>query len=95
MNKKHTYITIYVTTREYGGPEEGGWWYNWTEIDCYLLVGKKKRYKLPKLIEEAKQYAESMDDGTEYWRTSHNGHYFVVVEHNLGSKASKTRPIYC
>ena len=22
-------ITLYMTTREYGGPEEGGWWYNW------------------------------------------------------------------
>ena len=22
-------ITLYLTTREYGGPEEGGWWYNW------------------------------------------------------------------
>lgn len=22
-------VTLYVTTRHYGGPEEGGWWYNW------------------------------------------------------------------
>ena len=22
------YVTIYVTDRAYGGPEEGGWWYN-------------------------------------------------------------------
>ena len=22
-------ISLYMTTREYGGPEEGGWWYNW------------------------------------------------------------------
>ena len=24
-------ITLYLTTREYGGPEEGGWWYNWDD----------------------------------------------------------------
>lgn len=22
-------VTLYLTTRHYGGPEEGGWWYNW------------------------------------------------------------------
>ena len=22
-------VTLYQTTRHYGGPEEGGWWYNW------------------------------------------------------------------
>lgn len=21
-------MTVYIVTREYGGPEEGGWWYN-------------------------------------------------------------------
>lgn len=27
------YIVVTSTTREYGGPEEGGWWYNWTVIE--------------------------------------------------------------
>lgn len=28
------FVTAYEVTRHYGGPEEGGWWYNWyTVID--------------------------------------------------------------
>ena len=23
-----TYVTVYAVTRHYGGPEEGGWWYD-------------------------------------------------------------------
>lgn len=26
------YLVVSGTSRHYGGPEEGGWWYNWTEI---------------------------------------------------------------
>lgn len=25
------FATVYAITRHYGGPEEGGWWYNWYE----------------------------------------------------------------
>ena len=25
------FISVYATTRHYGGPEEGGWWYNRSE----------------------------------------------------------------
>lgn len=26
--KPISYVTVYAITRHYGGPEEGGWWYN-------------------------------------------------------------------
>ena len=92
---KHVYVTVYVTTREYGGAEEGGWWYNWTEVYHSMLIGKKKRRHVQRVLREAKEYAESLDDGTEYWRVNHRGHYFAVVETTQGSKASKKKPIYC
>jgi len=25
---KYTHVNVYAVTRHYGGPEEGGWWYN-------------------------------------------------------------------
>lgn len=25
------YVSVYFVTRHFGGPEEGGWWYNWHE----------------------------------------------------------------
>jgi hypothetical protein len=27
------YVVTYEITRHYGGPEEGGWWYDWTSIN--------------------------------------------------------------
>lgn len=30
--KKKFAVVIYETTRNYGGPEEGGWWYNWESV---------------------------------------------------------------
>jgi hypothetical protein len=30
------YVNVYSVTRHYGGPEEGGWYYNWMEcIETY------------------------------------------------------------
>jgi hypothetical protein len=93
--KKHLYITVYHQYRAYGGPEEGGWWYDWTEVDCHLLVGRDKRHKLPRLLREARAYADSMNDGLPYYSVNSNGRYVVVVESTLGSLASKERPCYC
>ena len=28
------YVSAYTVTRHYGGPEEGGWWFNWNELHC-------------------------------------------------------------
>ena len=28
MYSYRTYVNVYAITRHYGGPEEGGWWYN-------------------------------------------------------------------
>jgi hypothetical protein len=25
------FVNVYEVTRHYGGPEEGGWWYDWAE----------------------------------------------------------------
>ena len=95
MNKKHLYITVYCTSLQYGGPEEGGWWYEWTEVDCSMLLGRKKRRHFKRLLREAQEYANWQDDGPDLWRSTNQGHYYVVVEHRRGSRASKERPYYC
>lgn len=27
------YLAVVSTSRHYGGPEEGGWWYNWSTVE--------------------------------------------------------------
>lgn len=44
MKRKKRYVNIYVCDRAYGGPEEGGWWYDCggplPQEDCPLPVSK-------------------------------------------------------
>jgi hypothetical protein len=35
---KWGYLSVYMVTRQYGGPEEGGWYYNWYECVATLQV---------------------------------------------------------
>ena len=53
------YVSTYTVSREYGGPEEGGWWY-----DDRKMVSSKKFYDR----EEAEKYAN-------YLRTQSEGSY--------------------
>lgn len=36
MAKK--YVTAYAVTRHCGGPEEGGWWYDWNHFVGFMVV---------------------------------------------------------
>jgi len=49
--QKPVYVSVYEVSRNYGGPEEGGWWY-----DAYSLEDSKEF--LNKV--EAKEYAEEL-----------------------------------
>ncbi len=37
------FIGIYEVERRYGGPEEGGWWYNWNTHIASVPVLKDRR----------------------------------------------------
>jgi len=56
MSKGRRYVTTYKKTQCYGGPEEGGWWY-----DVYVAVGTKK-YSSNKVAEQvAQKFNDSPD----------------------------------
>lgn len=55
-DQKPVYVSLYETSRNYGGPEEGGWWY--TE---YNLQSSKKFYDR----EEAEKFADALNNGIE------------------------------
>ena len=47
------YVNLYDTNRQYGGPEEGGWWYDSGEfVECRGVFGS---------LERAEQAADSME----------------------------------
>lgn len=87
------HLTVYNTTRHYGGPEEGGWWYNWTNV----------RYSLPihNLTEEEAELLKALlnkvhpSEGNIY---STRGGCEVDIEleedDKVGEMATKERPRY-
>ena len=69
------WVTIYEVTRHYGGPEEGGWWYNWWEpvasfpvplLPQRLALRMYKRL-IPKYAERAWGDIYSVNDGMEIY----------------------------
>lgn len=49
------FVNIYSVTREYGGPEEGGWWYNCNDCIEVVPVANKNSDLMKELME--KKYA--------------------------------------
>ena len=88
------YLNEYVTNRAFGGPEEGGWWY-----DAGTFVARRGVYPTR---EEAKAAADAMAPGlAERRRGLHppdsapcSGWPLVLVEPRPGADFPKTQPRY-
>ena len=54
-----TYVNAYAVTRHYGGPEEGGWWYNYYQplasVPCQV---KDSQQHIDRLKEHFKEVSE-------------------------------------
>lgn len=90
------FVTMYSVTRCYGGPEEGGWWYDWYE------PVKDAHIELPG---EASDVAIDLARGalTERygWKNKHSrssvlggADCTIIVEEQLHENASRERPHY-
>ncbi len=69
MRKNHNiYVTMYAITREYGGPQEGGWWYNHYWVDETHCFGhnKKSLFKARRAYDKARKQAKSDSWGNIY-----------------------------
>lgn len=66
------FVTVYHITRQYGGPEEGGWWWNRTEAVCSvpLLTGDAEEIETvvaflrPRFVDKGNIY--SVRGGVQY-----------------------------
>lgn len=86
------WVNVYASTRHYGGPEEGGWWYNWDECvasvpflaDTKEEVIEAERYRLSQIF-RGHGSIYSVASGVEYW---------VEVEEEGAQSETKERPYY-
>lgn len=83
-------VSVYDVTRHYGGPEEGGWYYDWYE---------RKESHTAENEEEAKKIQEELSkkykfDGKELSSVRGQGTYEVLIEDYVGEYETKQRPYY-
>jgi hypothetical protein len=84
--EKMLYVTLYVITSAYGGPEEGGWYYDHYDYECWFEVptGHNQQAK----IRQAKKLLQEMYEDAPFY-------YEIFVEKKIGSHDTKEKPIYC
>lgn len=81
------FVTVYEVTRHYGGPEEGGWWYNWYE------PVKGEVYRSFNQVEELRDEWMQRDEGNIYSVLGVR-QYAVYIEEVQHEHATIERPHY-
>lgn len=84
------YVNVYEVDRSYGGPEEGGWWYNTGTVVLTKQFDDEQ---------QARAYADSLSE--EYPNTGRSssviysgGDYRIYVEDEVGQDYPDHRPHY-
>jgi hypothetical protein len=85
------YINVYEVSQEYGGPEEGGWWFE----AGYPVVSEPFRGTDDELDARVEQFREQYaDNGYRFSVRPKDADYRVVVEDERGQQYPTERPHY-
>jgi hypothetical protein len=85
------YVNVYKVTRHYGGPEEGGWWYNW--YDCIEVFPTKN--KNAEVIEEELESENAHMKYGDIYSVLGGQDIQVRIEATPAESQTKERPYYC
>jgi len=95
------FITAYEVTRHYGGPEEGGWWYNWYEpiesIQIPKVYQRKNNRSYSYINSKEKALADKLshlNEGNIYHSTG-GVLVNVIRESKKLENRSIAQPYYC
>lgn len=86
-----SFVNVYEVTRHYGGPEEGGWWYDWYElIHSYPTTSAKQTHNrclkaARRFLDNAYGDTSSVLGGTQVW---------IRAEATIGKSATTHAPHY-
>lgn len=87
-------VNTYLAQQAYGGPEEGGWWYDTeTPVACHIMHNVTLEEALAALEAEAAKYADE-DKSRDYYSVNAQGMHRVRLEPHVGSYWPKVRPHY-
>lgn len=90
-NKKNlVYVTIYEVSRYYGGPEEGGWWYDWLTP----VLSRKCRPEVAEMVQnQLYKMAAKLYGVDRYTKRLKNATIYIDGK-NKGEFETKKRPYY-
>ncbi len=87
---KIVYVSAYEVTRQYGGAEEGGWWYNWLDL---VETTASLRRDADEVVETLKARHQHRAVGDIY-SVLGGVAIQVDIEDESGESQSKERPHY-
>ena len=98
---KDKFITAYAVTRHFGGPEEGGWWYNWYEVIETQALPKSLQRRSNRAAREVNARRKALlkkldhiNEGNIYHSTG-GVLLDVIVESVKHENKSTEQPHYC
>ena len=88
------YLNEYLANRAYGGPEEGGWWYNTgVFVECKGIA--ESRDDAVKFLEELQPYIDRRRETQDpVGSVACDGYTVVVIERAWGADYPKQRPYF-
>lgn len=85
------FVNVYLVSRAYGGPEEGGWYYNEGEpVRSHRLLNSESEEEV-EATEQAWCDEHNPNRGTSSWL---DGHYEVRVQDHPAESFPETKPYY-
>ncbi|WP_257132866.1 hypothetical protein [Bacillus thuringiensis] len=84
------YVSAYKVTREFGGHEEGGWWFNW--YTCLETIPCKNKFS-DEIKEDLLKEYEGVKHGDIY-SVLGGADIEVFIERRPAENETKQKPIY-
>jgi len=90
-NNVLVYVNVYLNDRCYGGPEEGGWWYDTLEPVYCVPTTLDHAVKIREILE--KEYSNEGRRPIE--SVLSEGVYVVYIQLHTPEYSPKEKPYYC
>jgi len=86
------YVNSYHVTREYGGPEEGGWYHDmWWPLACVPILDEATDEQIEHLIDELNKKFEDEDDGRDLSSVISTGIVQTILEDSVPEQPQMPR----
>jgi hypothetical protein len=88
------YVNVYIYDKAYGGPEEGGWWFNTFEPVSSVRVYGKRKIETELLKAENFCNTENEERNSDVESVCSDGKYIVCTEFHKAKFYPRTKPHY-